>query len=321
MPELPRHRLGPSDLEISSVGIGTAPMGSTSAWSIYWGRQDEGDAIRGIHAAIEEGVNWIDTAPFYGWGRAEDIVGEAIRARPDGAYIFTKCGTMNDGSGGDYMDLSPDAIRRDLEASLGRLGVEHVDLLQMHDPDPGVPIEESWAEVHRLIKEGKARHGGLSNHGVDLIERALAIGPVVSAQQQYNLLARQVESEILPFCHAQGIGVLAWGSLAEGLLTEGFDLERLDSDDFRRSRPNFQQPRYSRIRALVAELAVIASGYGRGASDLAIAWLLAHEGLAGAIVGVRTEQEAVALAAAGRWRLPPEAVHAVDAALSHFRAG
>jgi aryl-alcohol dehydrogenase-like predicted oxidoreductase len=317
MPDLPRYHLGSSDLEISPVGIGTAPMGSTSAWSISWGRQDEGDAIRAIHAAIDEGVNWIDTAPFYGWGRAEAIVGKAIRARPDAAYIFTKCGTMNDGSGGDFMDLSPGAIRRDLEASLGRLGLEHVDLLQLHDPDPAVPIEESWVEVHRLIEEGKVRHGGLSNHGVDLIERALAIGPVVSAQHQYNLLARQVESEILPFCRAHGIGVLSWGSLAEGLLTEEFDLDRLESADFRRSRPNFQNPRYSRIRALVAELAVIASGHGHNASDLAIAWLLAR-GVSGAIVGVRTDQEAVALPAAGRWTPPHEALQAVDAALSRF---
>ncbi len=137
-------------------------MGSTPEWTIYWGPQDEGEAIRAIHAAIDEGINWIDTAPFYGWGRAEEIVGRAIRGRRDRLYVFTKCGTMNNGSGGDYMDLSPGAIRDGLEASLRRLGLDHVDLFQPHDPDPSVPIEDSWGEVQRLIDAGKVRHGGLS---------------------------------------------------------------------------------------------------------------------------------------------------------------
>src|SRR5438105_777004 len=174
MSDTPRRVLGESELSISPVGVGTAPIGSTPGWSIYWGHQDEQDAVRAIHAAIDEGVNWIDTAPFYGWGRAEEIVGRAIRDRRDRVFVFTKCGTMNDRAGGDYMDLSPAAIRRDVEASLRRLGTDHVDLVQLHDPDPRVPIEESWAEVQRLIDRGAVRYGGLSNHPVPLIDRALA---------------------------------------------------------------------------------------------------------------------------------------------------
>jgi aryl-alcohol dehydrogenase-like predicted oxidoreductase len=318
MPYLPRRPLGSSDLLISPVGIGTAPIGSTRDWHIYWGRQDEGDAIRAIHAAIDEGVNWIDTAPFYGWGHGEEIVGKAIRDRRDRVLVFTKCGTMNDKAGGDYTDLSPAVIRHDLEGSLRRLGVDRVDLLQMHDPDPKVPIEESWTEMQRLVSEGKVRHAGLSNHAPELIERALAVGPVVSAQHQYNLLSRVVEREIFPFCGAHGIGVLSWGSLAEGLLTEGFDLEGLEGADFRRSRPNFQEPRYSRIRGLTAELARIAADYEHTPSDLALAWMLTHGELTGAIVGVRTDEEARQLARAGRWTLPDEAKGRVDAALSRF---
>src|SRR5438132_6428450 len=316
MGEISRLRLGSSDLEISRVGVGTAPLGSTPGWSIYWGPQDEADAIRAIHAAIEEGINWIDTAPFYGWGRAEEIIGRAVRGRRDRVLIFTKCGTMSDGAGGDYTDLSPEVIRRDLEASLRRLQVYHVDLLQMHDPDPKVPVEDSWAAVQRLIEEGKVRHGGLSNHDVPLIRRALDEGPVVSAQHQYNLLARRVEQDVLPFCRANRIGVLSWGSLAEGLLTDGFDLDLLDPDDFRRKRPNFQEPRFSHIRALAAELSSIASSSGHRASDLAVAWLLAHDGLTGAIVGVRTPEEARQLAEAGRWSAPDDVVRRVDAALA-----
>ena len=294
-------------------------MGSTPDWSIYWGRQDEGDAVRTIHAAIDEGVNWIDTAPFYGWGRAEEIVGHGIRDRRDHVLLFTKCGTMDDGSGGDYMDLSPAAIRRDVEASLRRLGADRVDLLQLHDPDPRVPIEESWMEMQRLISDGMVRYGGLSNHPVELIERAFAVGPVVSAQHRYNVFSREIERDVLPFCREHGIGVLSWSSLGEGLLTEGFDLGRLEPNDFRRTGPNFQEPRYSRIRELVGELSSIASEAGHTASDLAIAWLLSREGFTGAIVGVRTEEEARQLAQAGRWEPSEEVRRSVDGALSRFQ--
>jgi aryl-alcohol dehydrogenase-like predicted oxidoreductase len=317
MPDLPLRRLGKSELSISPVGVGTAPMGSTPDWSIYWGRQDEGDAVRAIHAAIDEGVNWIDTAPFYGWGRAEEIVGRAIRDRRDRVFVFTKCGTLNDGAGGDYMDLSPAAIRGDVEASLRRLGTDRVDLFQLHDPDPRVPIEESWMEAQRLISEGMVRYGGLSNHPVELIERALAVGPVVSAQHRYNLFTRDIERDVLPFCRDHGIGVLSWSSLGEGLLSDGFDLERLEANDFRRSSPNFQEPRYSQIRRLVAELSSIASAAGRSVSDLAIEWLLT-QGVTGAIVGVRTEGEARQLADAARWTPSEEVLRRVDAALARF---
>jgi aryl-alcohol dehydrogenase-like predicted oxidoreductase len=318
MVELMRRHLGSSDLDISPVGIGTAPIGSTPGWRISWGRQDQGEAVRAIQAAIDLGVNWIDTAPFYGWGRAEEIVGRAIRGRRDRAFVFTKCGTVRTADGDDRMDLSPPAIRRDVDGSLRRLRVEYVDLLQPHDVDASVPIEETWGEVQRLIQVGKVRHGGLSNHDVDLMQRALAVGPVVSAQHRFSLVSREIEQDVLPFCHRMGIGVLSWGSLAEGLLTEGFDVERLEPGDFRRSRPNFQKPRYSWIRALTAELAEIGAAHGRGASDVAIAWLRSRSGMAGAIVGIRSVQEAEALARAGSWELPDEAAAQVERALARF---
>jgi aryl-alcohol dehydrogenase-like predicted oxidoreductase len=318
---MPRRRLGSSDLELSPVGIGTAPIGSTRDWHIYWGRQDEREAIRAIHAAIDEGINWIDTAPFYGWGRAEEIVGRAIRDRRDRVFVFTKCGTFRDPSGDDFMDLSPEAIRGDLTQSLVRLGLDHVDLLQPHDVDPRVQIEESWGEVQRLIGEGKVRFGGLSNHGVDLMRRALEVGPVVAAQHQFNLLSREIERDVLPFCLAEGIGVLSWGSLAEGLLTSGFELDRLEADDFRRSRPNFEEPRYSRVRALTAALSSVGAADGRSASDVALAWLLSRPAMTGAIVGIRSVDEARALAGAGSWEASAELVNQVDELMVRFDEG
>jgi aryl-alcohol dehydrogenase-like predicted oxidoreductase len=250
-----------ADMHISAVGVGTAPIGSGRDWPVWWGPQDEAESIRTIHTALDLGVNWIDTAPFYGWGRAEDV-----------------------------------AIRADVEASLRRLRRERVDLLQLHDVDRSTPIEESWREVQRLIQEGKVRHGGISNHPAADVERARAVGPVAALQYQYNLLHREPEADILQL----GIGVLAWSPLASGFLAGGFDLDRLVPDDFRRTHPFAQRD----LEPLRAQLAEIGARHGRTAAQVAVAWVLRHPGVAGAIVGVRTPAEARELP--GALGLPPE---------------
>ena len=223
-----QRALGASDLSITPVGVGTAPIGSSpGTWWVNWGPQDEGEAVRAIHAALDAGVNWIDTAPFYGWGRAEEIVGRAIHGRDD-VLVFTKCGTMRQPDGGDQMDLRPEAIRADVETSLRRLGVDRLDLLQIHDRDPAVPIEESWGAVLELVAAGTVRHGGISNHRPEEVERALAVGPVAALQYEYSALARGVEEAILPLALARGLGVIVWAPLASGFLTDGFSVERLE---------------------------------------------------------------------------------------------
>ena len=279
-----RRRLGTSDLEITPVGVGTAPIGSRPGeWWVNWGTQDERDAIRAIHVALDAGVNWIDTAPFYGWGAAEEIVGRALRGRDD-VLVFTKCGTFRGDNGDDYMDLRPESIRADLEASLRRLGRDQVDLLQPHDPDPSVPVEETWGAVLELVAEGKVRHGGLSNHRAEEIERALAAGPVASLQHQYSYLARDVENEILPLALERGLGVIVWAPLASGFLTDGFDIEALDAGDFRRTHA-FAELDLDTARA---ELRHEGGTAARGA----IRWVLSNPAVTGAIVGVRNEREA-----------------------------
>jgi len=150
---------------------------------MWWGPQDESESVAAIRRALDLGVNWIDTAPFYGWGRAEETVARAIEGHRYDVLLFTKCGTVPDESG-SRMDLRPGSIRSDLEASLRRLRTDHVDLLQLHDVDPSTPIEDSWGEVVRLVSEGKVRYGGISNHPVEAIERALAVGPVGALQYQ-----------------------------------------------------------------------------------------------------------------------------------------
>jgi aryl-alcohol dehydrogenase-like predicted oxidoreductase len=284
------RRLGTSDLEITPVGIGTAPIGSRpGVWWVNWGAQDEGDAVRAIHAALDGGVNWVDTAPFYGWGRAEEIVGRALRGRDD-VLVFTKCGTLRRENGDDYMDLRRETVRADVEASLRRLGRERIDLLQPHDRDPRVPIEETWGAVLELVAEGKVRHGGLSNHRADEIERALAVGPVASLQHQYSALVRDAEDEILPLALARSLGVIAWSPLASGFLTDDFDVGALEADDFRRTHP-FASLDLTDIRAGLREGGSVTAG--------AIRFVLRHPAVTGAIVGVRDEREGIDLGRIG----------------------
>ncbi|MFL5968771.1 MAG: aldo/keto reductase [Gaiellaceae bacterium] len=299
-----------TNLEITPVGIGTAPIGSGRDWPAFWGPQDEQESIRTIHAALDAGVNWLDTAPFYGWGRAEELVGRALRGRSDGVLVFTKCGTVPDDERGDRMDLRPATIRADAEASLLRLGLDRLDLLQLHDVDRSTPIEDSWAEVQSLIAEGKVRYGGISNHPVAEVERALAVGPVAALQYQYSLLHRDPEQGLLPFAEQHGIGVLTWSPLAAGFLAADFDVERLDADDFRRSHP-FARLELTGLRTTLQRL---GDRHGRSAAQVALAWLTHRPAVAGVIVGVRSEAEARQLAGVADLRLEAPELQELEAA-------
>jgi aryl-alcohol dehydrogenase-like predicted oxidoreductase len=314
--DLETRKLGQSDLEITRVGIGTAPIGSTPDWRIYWGPQDENAAMRAIEAAIDLGVNWIDTAPFYGWGRAEQIVGKALRGKRDRAYIFTKCGTLRDEQGVESENLAPASIRSEVEASLRNLRTDYIDLYQFHDPDPRTPIEESWAAMQALVAEGKVRFGGLSNHTVDLMERALSVAPITANQHQYNMLYREIEREVLPFSLHHNIGVLCWSPLASGFLADGFDLDSLDPRDFRRGRHYAQEPAYFRLKQVRSTLEAIAHGHHKKLVDLALAWVLRQPAVTGAIVGIRNEQEALEMAGGIHWKLTESEIQAIEHALT-----
>jgi len=316
--QLETSRLGKSDLEITRVGIGTAPIGSTPGWRIYWGPQDESEAIRTIQVALDLGVNWIDTAPFYGWGRAEQIVGKALKGNREKAYIFTKCGTLQDEQVGEREDLSPASIRREVESSLRNLQTDYIDLYQFHDPDPNTPIEESWVAMQTLIEEGKVRYGGLSNHTIELMQRALTVAPITSNQHQYNLLNREIEHDVLPFSQQHTIGVLCWSPLASGFLADGFDLDSLDPDDFRRGRPYAQEPVYSRLKELRRVLQIISHDHHKTMAELAIAWVLRQPAVTGAINGIRSSQEALAMPGAINWKLTDQELQTIEEALTFW---
>ena len=313
---LETRSLGRSDLEITKVGIGTAPIGSTPNWRVYWGPQDEKTAIRAIQTALDIGINWIDTAPFYGWGKAEEIVGKAVKGRREDAFIFTKCGTLPDGKGGSIENLKPDTIKREVDASLKRLQTDHIDLLQFHDADPTTSVEESWKALQELVKSGKVRYGGLSNHPVDLVERAIKIGTVTSNQVQYNPLQRKIEKDILPFSVQHGIGVLGWGSLAEGFLTDNFRVENLDPKDFRRHHWYAQPENQAKVERVRETLSKIAKNHGRTMVDVVVAWELMHPALTGAIIGIRSEKEAKEMVAGTELVLTRDEMLEIDRASS-----
>jgi aryl-alcohol dehydrogenase-like predicted oxidoreductase len=312
------RQLGQSDLHITPLGIGTAPIGSTPAWRISWGSQDEQAAIRAIHAALERGVNWIDTAPFYGWGRAEELIGNALQGKRDQVLLFTKCGTLPDGQGGWRESHTVESIRRDVEQSLRRLRTDYVDLLYLHDPDPQVAIEDSWQAIQHLIQAGAVRYAGLSNHSVDLMARAQALAPITVAQHQYNLLHRAAEPDVLPFVQQHTIGFLAWSPLASGFLTDSFDLSSLAPQDFRHRHPYAQPATYAKLLNLRQALRPIAASHGKTLSDLALAWLLRQPGVTGAMVGIRNAQEAVAMVDSLAWQLTEDEHTAIQQAVAHW---
>lgn len=273
----------------SGAGLGTAPMGGPD-----WGPSSPAESVVAVRAAVAAGVGWIDTAPFYGWGRAEEIIGPALEGMIEAPVVLTKCGNVRGPDGRTYADHRPEIIHADVQASLGRLRRPFVDVLQLHGRDPAIPIEESWQTVCGLIDDGRARAGGLSNHPVELMNRARVVGQVGVVQHQYSLLHRAPETDgVLDWCAERGVPFLAWSPLASGFLADGFDLIALTAGDLRR-RLRWADPTVLDMARLRRELAVIAASVGLSMSALAAGWVLAQG--AQPIIGARTPAEASQIA-------------------------
>lgn len=291
------------------AGMGTAPMGGPG-WQLDWGPSDPDESVAAVRAAAAAGVGWIDTAPFYGWGRAEELIGSALDGMAARPVVLTKCGDVRGPDGRAYDDHRAWVLRADVQASLERMRCPVIDVLQLHDPDPGTPIEESWQTVCDLIEQGTVRAGGLSNHPVELMDRALAIGPVSVVQDQYSLLHRAPEADgVLEWCRQHQVPFLAWSPLASGFLADGFDLAALTAGDLRR-RLRWADPAVLDLAALRRDLSAVASGAGLSMSALAAGWVLARG--AQPIIGARTPAEARQIAAARP--LPPDLAAAAQAA-------
>lgn len=284
------QRLGRTGMEITRIGFGAWAIGG-GGWEFGWGAQDERAAVEAIEHALERGINWIDTAPVYGHGKSERLVGRAVRGMAERPFIFTKCSMLWDEHGSVHRSLAADSIRRECEASLRRLDIDAIDLYQIHWPEPESDIEEGWETLVRLRDEGLVRHLGVSNFDVAQMQRIARIAPVESLQPPYSLIRRAIEPEILPYCAAQDIGVIVYSPMASGLLTGAMTRERIarmPPDDWRQRSNEYQEPKLSVNLALVETLKRIGARHDVMAGAVAVAWTLRHPAVTGAIVGARS---------------------------------
>jgi aryl-alcohol dehydrogenase-like predicted oxidoreductase len=298
-------QLGNSDLKITPIGVGAWAMGG-SGWAFAWGHQDDDDSVAAIRAALDKGVNWIDTAAVYGLGHSEEVVGKAVKGLSNAPYVFTKCARIWNEKREIGKSLKADSIRREVEASLRRLQIERIDLYQIHWPEPDEQIEEGWAEMAKLKAEGKVRYIGVSNFNVQQMERAQAIAPITSLQPPYSMISPEVEDAILPYCAANNIGVIVYSPMKSGLLSGKMTRERVAAfpeDDFRRRTPNFQEPLLSRNLELAELLREIGRRHGRTPGEVAIAWVLRRPEVTAAIVGMRSAEQVEGVIGAAEFRL------------------
>ncbi|HEX4308532.1 MAG TPA: aldo/keto reductase, partial [Acidobacteriaceae bacterium] len=298
--------LGNSDLHLTPIGYGAWAIGGGN-WEFAWGAQDDDESLRTIAEALDRGINWIDTAAIYGLGHSEEIVGKALKqyrgAKP---LVFTKCSMRWDANRQIIRSLSAQSLQEELEASLRRLGVDAIDLYQIHWPNPEEQLEEGWETLAKSQSQGKIRYIGVSNFSVAQMKRVQKIAPITSLQPPYSILRRDIEKEILPFCLENKIGVINYSPMLSGMLTGKMTAERvrnLPEDDWRKRSPNFQSPKLERNLELVEVLRQIGATHGVEPGVVAIAWTLRQPAITAAIVGARRPEQVDGVLPAATFRL------------------
>ena len=315
------RKLGYTDLKLTTVGLGTWAIGGP--WQFGWGPQDDDEAVAAILAALETGINWIDTAPAYGLGHSEELVGKALKQTSKKPIIATKCSLLWNDKKEKVSCLKAQSVRQECIDSLERLGIETIDLYQIHWPEPDEDLEQAWEEMARLAEEGKIRYLGASNFSIEQIERTRKIHPVASLQPPYSMLHRQVEDELLTYCAQNDIGVVAYSPMQRGLLTGKFSPERLASlplDDHRRANADFHEPRFTATLELVEQLKSIAERSGKTLAQLSISWVLRRSEVTAAIVGARKPEQILETAPAAGWILNEEDIEQIEQLLAEHQA-
>ncbi|HEV3357605.1 MAG TPA: aldo/keto reductase [Pseudonocardiaceae bacterium] len=306
--QLATSPLGTTGMEITRVGFGAWAIGG-GGWEFGWGPQRDDESIAAIHRALELGVNWIDTAAAYGFGRSESTVGQALRGMDRRPYVFTKSSLLDDGTGHVRHSLKRDSILREAEASVRRLGVDAIDLYQIHWPNPVEDIEEGWAAMASLKEQGLVRHIGVSNFDTEQLRRIQSIAPVETLQPPYSLIDRDAEAEILPFVRRAGMGVIVYSPMGSGLLTGAITRERIAAmpdNDWRKTDARFTEPRLGRHLALAARLREIADRHGVAPGAVAVAWTLRNPAVTAAITGFRRPDQVDPILAAANLELTDE---------------
>ena len=305
---LPLRTLGNSDLQLTPIGFGAWAIGGGD-WMYAWGPQDDNESVAAIHRAIDLGINWIDTAAIYGIGHSEEVVARAVKSASRKPYVFTKCGIRWGADRTPYRSLKAASVTEELDASLRRLGVDTIDLYQIHWPDPDPEAEEAWETLARLREQGKIRWIGVSNFTVEQMKRVQKIAPITSLQPPYSMLRPAIEAEILPFVQKNGIGVINYSPMVSGLLTGKMTAERIAAmppDDWRQKGIEFKEPRLSRNMRLVDLLREIGNGHNVSPGVVAVAWTLHHPAITAAIVGGRSARQVEEMSAALHYRLSDE---------------
>ena len=307
--------LGTSGLHLTTIGFGTWAMGGGD-WKFGWGAQDDAESVRAIQAGLDAGINWIDTAAIYGHGHSEEVVAKAIAGRRDEVIVATKCGRVWEGDSREIgKRLRRESVLAECDASLRRLRIDAIDLYQIHWPEPDEEVEEGWAAIGELIQAGKVRHAGVCNFSVSQLQRAQAIRPIASLQPPYSMLKRDIEAEILPWCSANGVGIVAYSPMQAGLLTGAFTRERaaaLGPDDWRSRNPFFQEPQLSRNLAIVDGLRPIAARLGITVAQLSLAWALRDPAMTSAIAGARNPTQIHETVQAGNIVLPASVIDEIE---------
>lgn len=308
-----KRKLGYTDLDLTTVGLGTWAIGGP--WLFGWGPQDDQSSIKTILTALDQGVNWIDTAPIYGLGHSEKIVGQALKQTSAKPIIATKCGLIWDDKNERIPCLKADSILRECHASLKRLGIETIDLYQIHLPDTGEDIEQAWEQMSKLVKAGKVRYLGLSNFTVEQIKCTQKIHPAASLQPPYSMIERDVEKELLTYCQKNDIGVVVYSPMQRGLLTGKFSHQRLAAlppDDHRKTNALFQDPQFAATLELVEKLVPIAQRNSKTLAQLAISWVMRRSEVTAAIVGARKPDQIKETAIASDWNLSQQDIDEIE---------
>jgi aryl-alcohol dehydrogenase-like predicted oxidoreductase len=322
-----KRNLGLDGPEITILGFGSWAAGGP--YKFGWGPTDDQESIAAIRHAVDSGINWIDTAAIYGLGHSEEVVGKATEGMRVGedVFVFTKCGGFfKEELGKVVYDLRPDSIARECEQSLRRLGLDTIDLYQIHWPDnsTGTAVEDSWEAMSRLVDEGKVRWIGVSNFDTTLLDRCRSLHHITSVQPPLNLVKRQARNDVIPWCRERGAGVIVYSPMASGLLTGKYDHDsfaNLARDDWRRNSAAFQEPELSRIFDLVERLKVVAEGLGTTLPLLAIAWTLSVPGVTGAIVGGRRPEQVDGWIDSGSLTLDDATMERLEQSVRESRVG
>ena len=313
------RKLGYSDLHLTSIGLGTWAMGGGD-WKFGWGDQDDDASIASVHQALDAGVNWIDTAAIYGHGHAERVVGMAIQDRRDDVLIATKCGRVWEGKSREIgKSLRRESVHREVDVSLQRLGIDCIDLYQIHWPEPDEEIEEGWGAVAELVEAGKIRYAGVSNFNMEQLKRIQPIHPVTSLQPPYSMLRREVEEEILPYCRENQIGIVAYSPMQAGLLTGRFSKERvqnLPANDWRKANPFFTSPQLEANLSIIERLRSVAAQMEITLPQLALAWVLRRSEMTAAIAGARRPEQILETVKAGEIVIHDELLLKIEHILS-----